>query len=70
MTYDLTFENLLFDENELLIKDSNNSALIRELGKCLNIDEGQCMNSDVETCVSRRCNVRFAKYWMEKFKKF
>ena len=51
LTYDLTFENILFDENELLKKESNKSALIRELEKCFNNDEGQCMNSDVETCV-------------------
>lgn len=51
LTYDLTVENPLFDNDGLFKKEQNKSLLIREFEKNVNIDAVEFIENDFQTCL-------------------
>ncbi|OXU22397.1 hypothetical protein TSAR_010977, partial [Trichomalopsis sarcophagae] len=51
LTYDLTYDNKLFDDDGMMKKENNKSSLVRELEKVLKNDEYSCTKTENSTCV-------------------
>ncbi|OXU18366.1 hypothetical protein TSAR_009882 [Trichomalopsis sarcophagae] len=51
LKYDLTYKNLLFEENGFFKKENNKSSLIRELEKVLVHDTAELQQNDANTCL-------------------
>ena len=51
MEYDLTYQNILFDENGFKKKENNKSLLSRELEKILSTTFEEPLNNDMDACL-------------------